>query len=329
MSVDTYSLNPAAKVILIDLGVDPDNVLRRAGLPADLFARGPLRLLQDDFFGFWRAIEAEADDPNFPVALANAFSVEVFDPAIFCALVSPDLNVAAQRVATYKKLIGPMTLTVDKGVAETSLRFQWPGGAVPPPTMILSELLFWVALARTGTRRHIEPRRVLVPEPPADLDAYREYLGVTVEAHPTQSISFSAHDAARPFLLANDAMWDIFEPSLRKRLADIENEDGYAERVRAALIELLPSGSASREAVAARLALSTRTLQRRLSAEGTSFQRVLNSTRESLARHYLTNAGLTAQEISFLLGYEETSSFYRAFQQWTGTTPERIRAAAR
>ncbi|MEM9654001.1 MAG: helix-turn-helix domain-containing protein, partial [Actinomycetota bacterium] len=74
---------------------------------------------------------------------------------------------------------------------------------------------------------------------------------------------------------------------------------------------------------------STRTLQRRLSEEGTSFQSVLNATRESLARHYLVNGGLAAGEIAFLLGYEEPSSFYRAFHSWTGQTPERVRAEAR
>ncbi len=81
--------------------------------------------------------------------------------------------------------------------------------------------------------------------------------------------------------------------------------------------------------MARRLAVSTRPLQRRLNEEGTSFQAVLNATRESLARHYLVNGGLAAGEIAFLLGYEEPSSFYRAFHNWTGQTPERVRAEAR
>ena len=76
--------------------------------------------------------------------------------------------------------------------------------------MILGELLFWVALARTGTRHRIRPLRVVAPEPPADREAYRAYLGVDVERRPAQSITFSAGDAARPFLMANDAMWQMF-----------------------------------------------------------------------------------------------------------------------
>jgi len=73
-------------------------------------------------------------------------------------------------------------------------------------------------------------------------------------------------------------------------------------------------------------ARSARTLQRQLSQEGTSFQAILAGTRESLARHYLTSGELRTSEIAFLLGYDDTNSFYRAFRSWTGTTPDAIRA---
>ena len=79
--------------------------------------------------------------------------------------------------------------------------------------------------------------------------------------------------------------------------------------------------------MAGELGIGTRTLQRRLSQEGKSFQDVLDSTRERLARHYLTKTDISAAEISFLLGFEDPNSLFRAFQRWTGTTPQAIRAA--
>ncbi|MCB9697640.1 MAG: helix-turn-helix transcriptional regulator [Alphaproteobacteria bacterium] len=79
------------------------------------------------------------------------------------------------------------------------------------------------------------------------------------------------------------------------------------------------------ERVARRLAVSTRTLQRRLREEGTSFKEVVDTTREGLARHYLGRTQLSASEIAFLLGFEEPNSFFRAVQRWTGTTPETLR----
>ncbi len=74
--------------------------------------------------------------------------------------------------------------------------------------------------------------------------------------------------------------------------------------------------------------MSPRTLQRRLQAEGTTFQDVLSSTRESLARHYLGRTGVATGEIAFLLGYEDPGSFHRAFRDWTGQTPGTARTTA-
>jgi len=329
MTIDTYALNPASRALLLDLGMDPINVLRRAGLPADLFSRGPTRLSQDEFFSFWRAFEVEAADPNLPLRMADVFSPEVFDPAIFAALASPNLDIAAQRIAKHKPLIGPMTLAVDTAQDVTTLSPRWPRGATPPATMVLSELLFWVVLVRTGTRHLVTPLRIVVLDPPVDQEQYKEYLGVSIDQGSVASISFAARDAARPFLMANDAMWAIFEPDLRRRLSEIEQGDTYADRVKAALLELLPAGNASKDAVAQCLAVSARTLQRRLQDEGTSFQAILNSTRESLARHYLTDGSLSTAEIAFLLGYDESTSFYRAFHSWTGQTPDQVRAISR
>jgi AraC-like DNA-binding protein len=124
-------------------------------------------------------------------------------------------------------------------------------------------------------------------------------------------------------------MWSMFEPELRRRLVELDIAAATAERMRWALIELLPSGRASVPAVASKLALSARTLQRRLRDEGTTFQRVLDDTRGDLARHYLGQTAMASAEISFLLGYEDPNSFARAFREWIGTTPEQYRARLR
>lgn len=114
---------------------------------------------------------------------------------------------------------------------------------------------------------------------------------------------------------------------LRRRLSELEDTATASERVQALLLELLPSNSATIEMVAERLAMSTRTLQRRLEDEGEHFRALLNRTRENLARHYLTRTRLSSGEIAFLLGFEDPNSFYRAFHDWTGQTPETVRQA--
>ncbi|RML95578.1 Transcriptional regulator, AraC family [Pseudomonas syringae pv. maculicola] len=78
--------------------------------------------------------------------------------------------------------------------------------------------------------------------------------------------------------------------------------------------------------ISRKLGVSTRTLQRRLQDEGTTFQQTLDTLRDSLARHYLRSTAMSSAQISFLLGFEDANSFARAFQSWTGSTPGKVRA---
>jgi len=140
-------------------------------------------------------------------------------------------------------------------------------------------------------------------------------------------VTFSAQDAERPFLTANDAMWSFFEPQLNQRMQDLTKSATYTEKVRACLMEFLASGQYSVDDVASHLAVSRRTLQRHLSNEGTTFQEILDGLREKLARHYLSKSAYSSAQIAFLLGYEDPNSFSRAFRAWTGKTPERVRTS--
>jgi len=95
-----------------------------------------------------------------------------------------------------------------------------------------------------------------------------------------------------------------------------------------ALLQMLPSGLGSIEAIASHLAMSKRSLQRALSAEAANFQGILGATRAELARHYLSNSTLSSGEIAFLLGFQDGNSFVRAFTAWNGISPIRYRKAS-
>jgi len=325
----SYALDTTWRVLLRDLGVDPGSALRRAGLPEDLFLQPAERLAPADFYRLWAGVEAEHGDPLFALRVCQALRSESFVPPLFAGLCSPNLLVAMQRVARYKKLIGPMQLAVREAPDAVEFDFSWPSGQPQPPaSFVMMELLFCVALARMGTREAIRPLELGTSELPAQSAPYADYLGAPMKRGPRHLVRFSRVDAERPFLTSNPLLWDAFEPNLRQRLADLQASTGTVQRVRAALHEFIPSGLTTMEAVAAKLALSKRTLQRRIEAEGTSFQAILKETREALARHYLANTNFPAAEISFLLGYDEPNSFYRAFRSWTGTTPDSIRQVA-
>lgn len=325
-----YTIHPGWRLLLIDAGIDPANVLRRAELPDDLFAHDRSVLSGDEHFRLWRGIEAEADDPLLPLRLGAAISVEAFDPPIFAFFCSPDLNTALQRIARYKPLVGPMVLHVDVGPSRTSMELEWLDVTTPPPaSLVLTELTFFVTVVRIATRERICPLEIRSPHLPDPAKPYTEHFGVPVKKGKLLRHVFSARDAARPFLTANEKMWEHFEPDLRRRLYDLDQTATTADRVQAVLLELLPGEGTSMPRVARRLGTSSRTLQRRLKKEGQTYQGVLNRTREDLARHYLRMTDLPGAKISYLLGYEDPNCFFRAYRGWTGTTPEQTRSTLR
>lgn len=321
-----YALEAGWKGLLAELGLRHEHVLRRAGLPEDLLNRANARVPAEQFLRFSLAIEEEIGDPAFPVKLVEHMKPEWFSPPLFAALCSPNLAVASERLARFKPLVAPLDMDVDRSGGGLTITYRWVQTAVrPPQSLVGSEALFIVKLARIGTRHEVRPVRVAMPELPEARTAFEMFLGVRLTVGPELQVSFQASDASRPFLTDNHGMWNIFEPELRRRLSDLEGSASFEDRTRAVLLEALPSGVASVEVVARRLAVSPRTLQRRLGEEGTTFKKVVRKTRESLARHYLGQTVLTSAEIAYLLGYDEPTSFFRAFHDWTGTTPETLR----
>ena len=92
-----------------------------------------------------------------------------------------------------------------------------------------------------------------------------------------------------------------------------ETDDNYAVRVRSALMEQLPSGECTIDDVAKKLGNNKHSLQRKLQKEDINCQKQLGHTRELLAKTYLANTDMTAEDIAFLLGYQEIGLFLRVF----------------
>jgi AraC-like DNA-binding protein len=314
------------KLLILDMGYAPADVLSLARLPGDLFTRPGASLSPAQYFDLWRGLELAAGSDELALKLAQVMSVEAFDPALFACLCSPDLNTALQRLAHYKRLIGPLNMEVDICSDSTQVTLSCYGHTGPIPRSLgVSELVFFTQLARLATRERIEPLVASVPDLPVDVAAYKAYLGCALGVSDQIQITFSAQDAHRPFLTDNMAMWAAFEPALNSRLSELDAQASLRERVRAVLLETLPAGISTIDAVAQRLAVSKRSLQRQLAEESVGFQELLSEVRHELARHYLSRTDISAGEISWLLGFQESNSFIRAFRGWTGITPAAYR----
>jgi AraC-like DNA-binding protein len=110
-----------------------------------------------------------------------------------------------------------------------------------------------------------------------------------------------------------------------KYVRSLYPQDDIATELKRKLADLMARGEANADAACRALRLSRRTLQRRLKAEKTSFQRILNEVRAELAVRYLRDARLKSLEIAMLLGYSNLSSFTTAFKSWYDLPPAQYR----
>jgi AraC-like DNA-binding protein len=106
------------------------------------------------------------------------------------------------------------------------------------------------------------------------------------------------------------------------------DQDNIAHKLKAVIIDQLPCGNVTDENVARELYMSSRTLQRHLQREDTTYTTLLNEIRQDLAEQYLTEQDISLTEIAFLLGFSESSAFSRAFKRWIGVSPSEYRKAA-
>jgi AraC-like DNA-binding protein len=110
-----------------------------------------------------------------------------------------------------------------------------------------------------------------------------------------------------------------------KYIRSLYNQDDIAGELKRKLADLMASGEANADAACRALMLSRRTLQRRLKAEKTSFQKVLQEVRAVLAVNYLSDERLKSLEIAMLLGYSNISTFTTAFKSWYDMPPATYR----
>lgn len=321
-----FAVPQSWKILLVDMGINPSEVLTLAGLPLDLFTRKSAKVSPIEYFRVWKAVEELTGVDDLPLKFGKAMTGITFDPPVFAGLCSHNLNEGLERVALFKRLVGPMELNVQLSGKKTvaTISFYGYDGQLPTSAGAL-ELVFFTAFARLGSRQKIVPLKLELPEPPVNQGRYLDFFGREITAGEEVRIVFDAKDAARPFVTENRMMLDCFEPGLKKRLADLDEETSLSERVKSILLQLLPSGKSSIEQAAAKLAMSPRTLQRHLAKESLNYKDILNTTRRELAEHYLAQVAISNDEISYLLGYQDTNSFLRAFKDWTGKTPGQFR----
>ena len=136
-------------------------------------------------------------------------------------------------------------------------------------------------------------------------------------------------DVELPFVTHNEELVRMLASQIEHQLEAREQKQSTVGSVKWVLRRLLSGSRPDVGVVAKELGMSERTLQRRITEEGMTFRQLLNDTRKELIREYLSDESVEITEAAFLVGFENTNSFYRAFRSWEGKTPAEWRTANR
>jgi len=321
-----YQIAKSTQMLCAILKVSPERVMRRAGLPADYLSNEQQGISSQQYYDLWNAAEAEAKRPDFSIYLAKTLARGPFVSAVFALSCSPNIEIGLTRLALIKPLLSPCRLSIESSSHSLSLSFSTADpNVLIPDSFTIFEMVYFTELARIFTTEHIVPMAVHIPEFLDYKDILNDYFGMTPKIATKNALIFSIEDAHRPLISENEELWASFEPGLHRQLREHDRDGSMGARVKSSLLELLPGGLSSAQAVCERLHISKRSLQRQLKDEGNTFQNILDTTREELSMHYLSKSDLSIEEVSYLLAYRDPNSFYRAFHSWTGMTPMNVR----
>lgn len=344
MTFDATSSAPADRTVLAALvlgnlsaarafGFDAERLAVKAGITTTELETPDGRVPFEQHLALLEAIEGEPRALEFGLWLGHSVRCEALGVVGYVMQHAPDVRAALWCFQRFQRLlgdgIGPQLL--ERGEALVLER-------VEPPR--IARLTASSIAAPLGTVTLLHELLGGSPAQPVALEVSFQHPPVPDQVLATLQkalccpIRFNA-DATRLVLRAslldcllrapNPGLFDYLGRHATALQQKVQVGTPLSARVRELIAAQIRSGEPAPTAVARTLALSERTLQRRLQGEGTNFAALVDDVRTELARLYLSDDKLAIFEVAFLLGYSEPSAFNRAFKRWTGQSPSQFR----
>ena len=267
--------------------------------------------------------------PNLGLEAARLVSIGAYPLLDYLVLTSDTVAAGVRQLARYFGLVGnPVAIQVRE--RSDPVRVEMPGSPAP------FGVEFTVSLILLHLREETEGRfaaaGISFEHRPDDVVAFERALGCPVRATASWNGISITPDAWRlPLRRRDPVLRQVLEGQADEILARLPARAGLALEVQRALTTRVTGGDARITTLAPQLAMSARTLQRRLAAQGVSYRELVEDARKEAAGRHIGESVLSIAEVAYLVGYSEPAPFHRAFKRWYGMTPRvfRRRAAMR
>ncbi len=311
------------------MGIDVDGMLARVGLYEAELDDPDLVVPVAVESRLWQAFLAGAGHVvGLGVRAAEALDRGAFRELEYVVRTSENLGSGLSKLVAFDRLLhGVDTFCFEVDSETAQVEYLHPHGDDTHEAYAASEfaLAVLVALGRDATGVDWKPERVWFrgPAPLAEkTEPLDKFFRVPVSfGKSTTALFLDRSLLGTPMADADPELTQVLEHCLQKRISEHSPTRPLSEAVESAIVQLLPYDTLSIDTVARRFDLKARTLQERLKKDGTSYQEILDRTRETLAKSYLEN-GRSVAAIAFLLSYADVRAFRRAFRRWANCSPQ-------
>jgi AraC-like DNA-binding protein len=243
------------------------------------------------------------------------------------------LDEAVQKIYTVQTKLNPLIsyeLIPSNGLYKFiyHLDQRWEASYPESASEIISFVIASGLLSsRSITQREIVPELLhLKFDYPKNLDLYHSIFKCHLYFGKDENcIAYPAHIMKYKIPSYNPTIQRILEDHAQKMIKESTREEDIISQVKSIIIKTGKGHRSKEEEVADALNISKRTLQKKLNLENTTFLKILEEIQMELAKSYLSSHQISNKEVSWMLGYNELSNFYRAFKRWTGMTPNEFR----
>jgi AraC-like DNA-binding protein len=314
-------------------GVAPETLLGHAQLSPDALHQRDQRIAASAYLTLLGESVRQTGDDCLGLHLGESVRPGYYGVLGYLVMSCATLADALHRQARYASLVGNLGLVIlddepARPGCEALVAQRWQPLLAQQQRQLSEETLAgWVSFGRWISGLDIAPTEVRFRHSaPADTTEHaRIFRCPVLFGQPDNALVFPRRLLAAPLNQADAQVRGMLDAYADRLLAELRQGNSVLDRARLELARQLPERGPNLEAIAAALALSPRTLQRRLREGGLSFSQLVDETRQQLVLHYLRDPALELAEIAFLVGFSEPGSLARAFRRWTGTSPGEYR----
>jgi AraC-like DNA-binding protein len=318
---------PASEVRVVltalgELGHHVSALIDAAGLTGTNFDDPDVRVSCEAYGTLIACAQQRRFTPNLAFELARRTPLGAYPLLDYLVITSDTVGAGIRQLARYFRIETiPIVFDIrdDRDPVEVSV-------SAPAPFGVEYLLSLMTLHMRHETEGRFVFLEVLFQHQPDDVAALSDALGCPASTMSSwDGVRMSRECWTLPLRRRDPILRRVLETQANDILTRLPSRMGIALEVQRTLAARVAGGDTRIVTVARHLAMSARSLQRRLSAEGVTYEALVEETRKEAARRYVAGSTLSLAEIAYLVGYSEPASFHRAFKRWYGVTPEGFR----